>query len=251
MKLTIKTLLATLVSTACLLAGDLTITSTSRHKGPMGASGDGIQTEYFNANYQKTVDESTRIDTMVDYGKGVFYTIHHKEKKIELMTFDDLVAIGEAMEARMAQMANLPKAIQGMMGGKAGEAKVEKLGDDTVAGRACKKYKLTVGKIVEELSLDPSLKPPVNPAAFAKFARLRGNMYAGPAGASMKKLTDELGKLQGMPLKTRVTGFMGTESTTEATEVKTSPIPASTFALPAGYKTEDVGKKTLKELQKS
>jgi hypothetical protein len=91
----------------------------------------------------------------------------------------------------------------------------------------------------------------VNPAAFAKFAKLRGNMYAGPAGASMKKMTEELGKLQGMALKTHMKGFMGTESTTEATEVKTSAIPASVFALPAGYKTEDTGKKMLKELRKS
>ena len=251
MKISLSIALATMISTVCLLAGDLTITSTSKHKGPMGASGEGVQTQYFNANFQKTVDESTKIDSLVDYGKGVFYTINHKDKKIELMTFDDLVAIGEAMEAKTAQLANLPKALQGMMGGNPGEIKVEKLGDDTVAGRACKKYKLTLGKMVQELSLDPSLKPPVNPAAFAKFAKLRGNMYAGPAGASMKKMTEELGKLQGMALKTHMKGFMGTESTTEATEVKTSSIPASVFALPAGYKTEDTGKKMLKELRKS
>ncbi len=59
---------------------------------------------------------------LVDYNKGVFYTIKHKEKKIELMTFDDLVAMGEAMEAKMAQMANLPKFLQGAMGGDVGAA---------------------------------------------------------------------------------------------------------------------------------
>lgn len=251
MKSTLKAALVAVVSTACLLAADLTITSNSKVKGPMGMNGEGVQTQYYNTNFQKTVDEGTKVDSLVDYGKGVFYTIKHKDKTIELMTFDDLVAIGEAMEAQTAQMANMPKFMQGMMGGKAGEVKVEKLGDDTVAGRACKKYKLTMGKMIQELSLDPSLKPPVNPAAFAKFAKLRGNMFAGPAGAPMKKMMEEMGKLQGMALKSHMTGFMGSESTMEATEVKTTPIPASVFTLPAGYKTEDVGKKMLKDLQKS
>jgi hypothetical protein len=252
MKSLLRIALTTVVSTACLLAGDLTITSNSKVKGPMGMNGEGVQTQYYNVNFSKTVDEGTKTDTMVDYNKGVFYTIHHKDKKIDLMTFDDLVAIGEAMEAKMAQMANLPKFLQGAMGGgDPGEVKVEKLGDDTVAGRACKKYKLTIGKVVQELSLDPSLKAPVNPAAFAKFAKLRGNMLAGPSAAAMKKMIEELSKLQGMALKSHMTGFMGTDSSMEATEVKTTAIPATVFTLPEGYKTEDTGKKMLKDLQKS
>jgi hypothetical protein len=54
-----------------------------------------------------------------------------------------------------------------------------------------------------------------------------------------------------MPLKMHMTGFMGMDSAQEATEVKTSAIPASVFALPEGYTTEDVGKKMLKDLQKN
>ncbi|HWQ10847.1 MAG TPA: hypothetical protein VN436_17120, partial [Holophaga sp.] len=208
MKPAFRIALAALMTSACLWAGDLTIAFRATSKG-MGASGEGVQTQYYSTTFQKTADEGTKVDTMIDYGKGVFYTIRHKDKKIEMMTFDDLAAIGEAMEARMSQTANMPKFLQGMMGGNPGDVKVDKLGDDTVAGRACKKYKVTVGKVVEELSLDPSLKPPVNPAAFAKFSKLRGNMYAGPAGASMKKMVEELSKLQGMALKTHVSGFMG------------------------------------------
>jgi hypothetical protein len=247
-----RSALVAVVSTACLLASDLTITFNSKTKGPMSMSGEGVQTQYYSTNFQKTVDEGTKIDSMVDYNKGIFYTINHKDKKIEMMTFDDLVAIGEAMEARMAKMANLPKFLQGAMGGgDPGEVKVEKVGDDTVAGRACKKYKLTIGKLIQELSMDPSLKIPVNPAAFAKFSKLRGNMFAGPSAAGMKKMIEELSKLQGVALKTHMTGFMGIDSSTEATEVKTSAIPATVFTLPEGYKTEDTGKKMLKDLQKS
>jgi hypothetical protein len=241
-----------MLSTACLLAADLTVTYNTKFKSTMGMSGEGVQTHYYNANFQKTVDEATKIDSLVDYEKGIFYSIKHKDKKIELMTFDDLVAIAEAMEAKTGQMANMPKFLQGMMGGgDAGNVKVEKLGEDTVAGRACKKYKLTLGKMTQDLSLDPSLKIPVNPAAFAKFTKLRGYLTPGPGAANMKKMTEEMSKLQGVALKTRMTGFMGMDSTQEATEVKTTTIPASVFALPEGYKTEDVGKKTLKDLQKS
>jgi hypothetical protein len=252
MKAMLRIALMSVASAACLLAGDLTITSNSKVKGPMGMSGEGVQTQYYSTSFQKTVDEGTKIDSLVDYNKGVFYTIKHKDKKIEMMTFDDLVAIGEAMEAKMAQMANLPKFLQGAMGGgDPGEVKVEKLGEETVAGRECKKYKLTLGKLIQELSMDPSLKIPVNPAAFAKFSKLRGNMFAGPSAAGMKKMIEELSKLQGLALKTHMTGFMGTDSSTEATEVKTTAIPATVFTLPEGYKTEDTGKKMLKDLQKS
>ncbi len=252
MKAMLRIALMTVVSAACLLAGDLTIASHSKVKGPLGMSGEGIQTQYYNVNFQKTVDEGTKVDSLVDYNKGVFYTIKHKDKKIELMTFDDLMAIGEAMDAKLAQMGNLPKFLQNAMGGgDPGEIKVEKVGEETVADRACKKYKLTIGKMVQELSLDPTLKTPINPAAFAKFTKLRGNMFAGPSAAGMKKMIEELSKLQGIPLKTHMTGFMGVDSTMTATEVKTTPIPASVFTLPDGYKTEDTGKKMLKDLEKS
>jgi len=246
----LRTALVAMVSTACLLAADLTITYNSTVKG-MGRTVEGVQTHYYNANFQKTVDEGTQTDTLVDYGKGVFYTINHKDKKIESMTFDDMVAMAEAMEAKMGQMANMPAIVQNMMGGGAkGDVKVEPLGDDTVAGRTCKKYKLTLGKMIQELSLDPSLKPPINPAAYAKFAKLKSVM-GGPAAAGLKKMTEELSKLQGMALKTQMKGFMGMDSNMVATEVKTTAIAASVFALPAGYKTEDIGKKMLKDLQKS
>jgi hypothetical protein len=243
--------LVAVVSTACLLASDLTITFNAKTKGPMGMSGDGIQTQYYSTNFRKTVDEGTKVDTMVDYAKGVFYTIHHKDKKIDMMTFDDMVAVGEAMDAKLAQMANLPKFLQGAMGGgDPGEVKVEAVGEETVVGRACKKYKLTIGKLLQELSMDPSLKIPTNPAAYAKFSKLQSNTFAGPSAAGMKKMIVELSKLQGVALKTHMTGFMGVDSSTEATDVKTSAIPASVFTLPDGYKTEDTGKKMLKDLQK-
>jgi len=247
MKTTWRIFLLAVVVALPVLAGDLTITYKAKTKGPMGMNSEGVQTHYYSTKFQKTVDEGTKIDTLVDYEKGVFYSIHHKDKKIELMTFDDMVAIGQAATKQMESMENMPAFMKSMMGGgDAGEINVESLGSDTVAGRACKKYKLSLGKLVDDLSVDPTLKPPVNPVAFAKFQKLRGNQFQGPSSASMRKLYEELAKIKGLPLKTHMVGFMGMDVSTEATEVKTADIPASTFELPVGYKTEDQGKKLLK-----
>jgi len=239
-----QTLLLAAVSSACLLAGDLTITFKANTKGLMGSTNEGIQTSYYSTNFHKETNENTKTDTLVDYEKGIVYTIKHKDKKIEMITFEDLAAVAESAAKQLEQM---PDFLKGMMGGgDQGEMKVEQIGTDTVAGRACKKYKLTMGKMVDELSVDPSLKPPVNPATYAKFMRLRANGMPGASGATMKKLYEELGKLKGIPLRTHLTGLMGMDADTEATEVKEAEIPASVFALPVGYKTEDLGKKLLK-----
>lgn len=251
MKTTLRIVLLAAATSACLVAGDLTITFKSKTKGLMGMSSEGNQIHYYSTDYHKTVDEATKVDTLVDYSKGMFYTIKHKDKKIESITFDDLVEVGNAASARLEQMGGMPDFMKGMLGGgDPGQIKVEQTGTDTVAGRPCKDYKLSIGKIVDELSMDPTLKPPVNPAAYAKFMKLRANMFPGPSSASMKKLYEELSKLQGLALKMHMTGFMGGDTTLEATDVKTSPIAATVFALPDGYKTEDLGKKLLKDMKK-
>lgn len=242
-------LLAALVALPAL-AGDLTITYKAKTKGPMGMNSEGIQIHYYSMKYQKTVDEAAKTDMLVDYEKGVFYSIRHKDKKIELTTFDDMVAIGQAAAKRLEAMGNMPAFMRNMMGGgEDGEINVEQAGTETVAGRSCKKYKLSMGKLVDDLSVDPTLKPPINPQAFAKFQKLRGNLFQGPSSEAMRKLYDELSRIKGLPLKTHMVGFMGIDAATEATEVKTTDIPASTFALPEEYTTEDAGQRILKSLK--
>lgn len=248
MRKALRFLVLVATTSVCLLAANLTIVSKTSSKGPMGMSGEGIKTSYYGTNFQKEVDGATKIDTLVDFDKGIFYTIKNKDKKIELMTFDDLAAIAEAS---MKQLEAMPDFMKKMMGGDDGaEVTVEQLGTETIAGRVCKKYKLTLGKMVQELSVDPTLKHPANPAAFSKFMKLRSSAIPGPSATSMKKLYEELGKIKGIPLKTHMTGMMGMDVLTETTEVKTADIPASVWVLPEGYKTEDTGKKMLKSMKK-
>ena len=247
MRIALRTCLLVASSSLCLLAGDLTITFKASTKGLMGSTTEGTQISYYSTNFHKEVNEASKIDTLVDYEKGVIYTIKHKDKKIEMMTFEDLAALADAMAKRLEKMPDFMKNMMG--GGDQGEMQVEQTGTDTVAGRPCKKFKLTMGKMLDELSVDPSLKPPMNPAAYAKFMKLRANGIPGASGTTMKKLYEELGKLKGIPLRTHLSGLMGMDSSTEATEVKTSEIPASVFTLPTDYKTEDQGKKLLKNMK--
>jgi hypothetical protein len=85
-------------------------------------------------------------------------------------------------------------------------------------------------------------------AAYAKMMQTRAAQFAksGPMGASWKRMYEEMAKIKGVPLKTHTTGPMGMDTTTEATKIETTPIPAATFTLPDGYKVTDMGK-TLKE----
>jgi hypothetical protein len=81
-------------------------------------------------------------------------------------------------------------------------------------------------------------------ARAAQFAK------AGPMGQTFKRFYEELSKIKGIPLKTHLTAFMGSDVTSEATKVETTPIPAATFTLPDGYKVTDMGETLKKQLAK-
>lgn len=234
-----------LILAAQALAGDLTITM----KGT-GKYNEGTQTQYWSAGFMRISNPGSGQDTLVDYGKGINYTIDHKKKVIQKMSWDDLEM---AVEGMARQMKDLPPAVLAMMpgGGGGGEVSVEDEGKEVVAGRSCRKWKITMGKVVMETSNDGTLKPPVPAVSYTRFLRVKNLAGAmGPAAAGMKKLGEELSKIQGMALKTRsVMPFVG-EITAEATEVKEGAIPPATFALPEGYKVEDLGQKMAKQFAK-
>ena len=138
-----------------------------------------------------------------------------------------------------------------MPGGGGGEVSVEDRGKEVVAGRTCRKWHIAMGKMVIETSNDATLKPPVPAVSYTRFLRVKNLMGAmGPAAMNMKKLGEEMAKIQGMALKTRTVMPMVGEMTTEATEVKEGAIAESVFALPTGYKMEDLGAKMVKSFQK-
>jgi hypothetical protein len=228
-----------LVLAAQALAGDLTIAMQGK-----GRFNEGPQTHMWSAKFMR-INNPGGQDTLVDYEKGITYTIDHKKKVIQKMAWDDLEA---SIEAMAQQMKDMPAFMAKMMpGGEGGEVTVTDGGKEVVIGRTCIKKTIAMGKTVFETSNDPTLKPPVPVVAYARFLKLRNLMGAmGPAAEGMKKMGEELAKIQGMALKTRTVLPIVGEMTTEATEVKEGPIPATAFALPEGYKLEDLGQKMLK-----
>jgi hypothetical protein len=217
-----------------LLGGDLTLTSHITGKGAFAK--EGTQIQYVSATRMRIDQEGARIDTMVDYGNGVIYTIDHGKRTITRMTFKDMQ---EALQAIEDKASGMPEMLTRMMFGDTSNVKVEQLGTDTILGHPCHKVRITVGKMKEELSLDPSLQFPIKD--YAKTMTMMNRM-PGSMGTLFQRLYQEIGKLKGVPLRTHVSGLMGMDMTTEATAISTAPIPDRVWALPAGYKMVDGGK---------
>ncbi len=225
------------------LAGDLTITFKAT-----GRMNDGVQTHFWSSKFMR-INNPAGSDTLVDYEKGVTYLIDHKKKLVQKIAWDDMEAMAEGAAKMLKDMP--PFALKMMPGGGDTEVHVEDGGKESVAGRSCRKWTITMGKSVFETSNDPTLKPPIPAVAYSRFLKVRNLMGAvGPAAAGMRKVGEELSKIQGVALRTRTVLPMVGETTTEATEVKEGPVPASAFALPEGYKTEDLGAKMAKSFSR-
>ncbi|HEY3401169.1 MAG TPA: DUF4412 domain-containing protein [Geothrix sp.] len=241
MRMLVALAFGALLSAASLFAGDLTITSQVTGKGALAK--DGAQVQYLSATRMRVNHAGSKSDSLVDYGHEVIYSIDHAKKVITKFTFKDMQEVMQSLED---QMAGMPEMVTKMMFGDVSEVKVEQLGADTVMGRPCKKVRITLGKMIEELSVDPSLQFPVKD--YAKSMAML-NRTPGPMGALFKRVYQETAKLKGVPLRTRITGLMGMDVTTEATAVSMSPIPEGTWALPSDYTLKDGGKE-MKESMK-
>jgi hypothetical protein len=237
--------LAAALAFGSLAAADLTITYTATAKG-LGKGGTEIQ--YFTPKFHLTSNEEAKTEALVDFEKGISYTIDHKKKTIQMLRMED------ALDALEGLNQAQPEAMAGIMAGMFGnpnEVKVEKLDREQVAGRDCQKYLITVGKLSMALSADPTLKQPMPDASYMRMIQARAATMAkaGPLGASFKRLYEEMAKIKGVALKTDMKGFMGMRVTSEATKVDQSAIAGDRFTLPAGYKMEDQGKKLREELK--
>ncbi len=230
-----------LLGAISLLAGDLTITSQVTGKGAFAK--DGTQVQLFSPTRMRINHSTSQTDSMVDYGKGVIYAIDHKKKSITHMSFQDMQ---EAMEAMEQQMAGMPEFVTKMMFGDVSDIKVEPLGEEKILGRTCRKVRIHLGKMVQEISADPSLQFPIKD--YAKAMTML-NRTPGQMGVLFRRVYEETARLKGVPLKTHISGLMGMDVTTVATAISAAPIAASAWALPDGYAQRDGGKE-LKEAMK-
>jgi hypothetical protein len=240
-----------------MMAGDLKITYKSEVKA-MLMTQKGEVVHYYSARYLRTTNEKEEKDTLIDYKDFVTYEINHKKKMIYIFTLDDMLKVAEAMNDKMKNTSpENKKKVESLFGVSSDDvAKTEQLGTETVAGRTCNKWKITIGKNnLWEASVDPTLELPIPKADLDKGNKLQDTTLVLLAGMSsaLSKLQDERTKIKGYPLKIdsyMKIGLFTIRTKREAVKIEERPISASVFDLPKDYKTEDAGKKMLENLEK-
>jgi hypothetical protein len=224
-----------LAAATAVSAEDLTIVSNFT----AGKGGGSTSTQYMTSDKLRTSDGQT--DSIVDFASGKITMIDHKKKQYSEMTAEEISAAFEKMNAQMKQMEeqmkNAPAFLKKTMGGGAAEVKVAKGGaSKKIAGYDCDHYVATMGDTNKmEFWVTKAIKPPVQ-----YYDAFKIQMSAmGPAGQTLGKAYEEMKKIDGYPLASSTTfKMMGMtlNSSSEATEVKKGPVPASAFDIPSGYK---------------
>lgn len=216
---------ALLLAAPVLAAEDLTIVSKV-------AVGDksSISTQYMTATKSRTNDGES--DSIIDFPTGKLTFIDHKAKTYWETSFEEMAAY---MERLYRDVKGNPM-LENMFGGS-DEVTVERgKGSRKVAGYDCDEYIMTMGRSFEfDVCAAKGLQPPPQYYEGRKFS------YAsmGPMGRRFGKMFEEMKKVKGYPIALDMDVDMGMakiQTSSEATEVKKGPIPASTFDLPVGYK---------------
>lgn len=182
-------------------------------------------------------------DFLVDFDHGISYTINHEKKFIQKVTWDDLEIASEAFGRKLK---TLPPLVQQVMGINSGPVTVEEQGSESLLGRDCRKWKVTLGPVVIETSNDPSIPLPVPVLAYQRFLRLQaliGQLQSDPA--STLKVGEALARIQCLSLKYRILLPIVGETATITTCIEDGPIFPSAFELPADYQVDDAGKRML------
>jgi hypothetical protein len=198
--------------------------------------------------------------TMLDGKKKTYYVVTRqdmeqlKAKMAERMNSPEMKQAQEKMKSLPPEVQ---KKMEAMMGGAAGSFDVQKTGTTRkVAGYTCENWTVTLGGFSKsEECLTSDLQLPVQAwDSYRDFAESMKGMTAamGPMGKNMAQMQEKFKAMKGFPVATTTTvSVMGhsSTSTSEVTEVKRGPIPASAWEIPAGYTKID--NPMLKALQSS
>jgi hypothetical protein len=235
-------------------AEDMTITSKVTRDG--GAP--EMSTSYISSDRMR-VSQPEGNEAILDLKSGDMTVLDGRKKTYYVITQKDLDDMSAMMKERMnspemkaaqERMKNLPpdvqKKMQGMMGGMM-SVSVEKTGTTrTVAGMHCENWTVSIGEMSKtEECLTNELKLPAQ--SYDRYKNymdsLRSMMSAmGPMAKNLDSMREQMQKLKGFPIATTTsTNIMGHRSatTSEVTEVKHGAIPASAWAIPAGYTKTD------------
>jgi len=265
MRLTPFALTAALAVAAPAVADDLTIVSKSTRNNDAPVT----LTSYLSSDHARMAQPNGN-DMIVDAKAGEFTVLDTNKKEYYTVTKSEMEAFAVKMQEKMkdadAQMAkaqtemkkneeamkNMPPAIrekmqaamQNMGGAMVASIDVQKspAPPRKVAGYTCETWVVTVGEMsrTEECRTTELTLPPGAYEAFRQFAdsfkAMAGN---GQMAKSMTAMQEKMKEMKGYPGATTTTvKLLGKSSvdTTEVTEVKKGPIPASVWKVPEGYK---------------
>jgi hypothetical protein len=222
------------VTTSIAIAEDLTLHETTTSTGMAGRGGsNATQTRYITSNAIK-ISSSSGTDTIIQLAEGKIITIDNNKKtysEITVKQLNEMLAktASEGGEENAEAMAAMRK----MMGQVSDTTTVTKAGaGENIAGYATEKY-LISGMLNMEILAAPALKMPALYYDAMKIQVVKNPMF------DMSKLYEEMKKIQGTALKTVMTMKMMNmemKTTSVVTSVEKTPIPASIFQVPAGYK---------------
>jgi hypothetical protein len=219
---------AALLAPALVAAEDLTVVSrVSTGKGEPTTA-----TTYMTADKFRTSDPDS--DTII-FADGRMIFVNHKKKEYSETSAAEISAFFAQMEAQLAGNPMMEK-----MMGKIGTVQVTKgAGTRKIAGYDTQQYTLTMA---EDLRFELWAAPALGAARQYIAAQKAAYAAMGPMGRRFEKVFEQMEQIQGYPLATSMSSKMMTktlERTSEATEVKKGPIPASAFEVPAGYAKKD------------
>jgi uncharacterized protein DUF4412 len=239
---------------ATCAAEDLTVVSNVTTNGKPG----GIDTNYISADHIRH-SQSQGTDVIIDLKTGTMTNINEKKKNYFVMTKHDM----EAMQATLTERMNDPKVkqamamMQGLGSSMASSTEVKKTGvTRTVAGYACEEWLISMGGMMSMTEcVTNDLKYPVQSwAAMADFSEsMRKSMSGfGPSAKAGADYAEKMKSIKGFPVATSSTvdaGVMKMTTSSEVTEVRRDPIPASTWEVPQGF--TQVENPMLRSMQQS
>lgn len=246
--------LATCLASANAWAEDLTIVS----KATRDANPPVTATSYIASDHVR-MGQGDGQEFMLDFASGNMTIIDGKKKEYSVITPQDLEAMKARMQEQMKkaepqmkqmqeQMKNMPPEMRAkmekMMGGMAASVSVEKgPGTRTIAGYSCEEWTISIGGMSKTEQCNTTALPfPVQAwDRYKDFADGMSSMFAsmGPMAKGLGDMQEKFRQMKGIPLATRTTtSVMGKTSvhSTEVTEVRKGPIPASAWQVPADYK---------------
>ncbi len=242
--------LATCFAVASAAAEDLTIVSKlTRDGAPAGTS-----TNYLTNDHIR-MSQAEGQEFLLDAASGNMTVIDSKKKEYYVITAQDLAAMTAKLQEQMKkmdeQMKNMPpqarEMMAKMMGGAGASLSVQKTGvARKIAGYSCESWTMKMGEMMSSEQCISS-EVPIPTQAWTRYKELSESLASigqsmGPMGKGIAEMQEKMKTMQGFPLfhssSVKVMGKSST-NTSEVTEIRRGPIPASAFEVPAGFKRGD------------